>query len=99
MEAIIKGEDMKKLAAVLVLIAISTVAFALDNSSNGHAWNRASSKEKNAFAQGAVRQLGARYQASEMRACLDSFYAPPAPDQILSQQIAEIAALCHIQLK
>jgi hypothetical protein len=94
-----RGRQMKKLLLVSALLIAATNVYALSTSADGRAWNRASNNEKNEFAREAVRRLSATYPASELRACLDSFYAPPAPETILAQEIGQVAALCHTQLK
>lgn len=90
--------QMKKFAIVTIgTLAFS--AFALSGSDDGREWRSASLKQKNAFAVYVVSRLGANYPASEMRACLDAFYAPPTSGDIQVQKISDIAALCHTTMK
>ena len=90
---------MNRIVLSIIGCIVAFNVFALSISSDGRAWNRASAKERDSFARDVVGRLGAKYPAAEMRACLDSFYVSPAPDNILAQEIGQIAVLCHTQLK
>lgn len=92
---------MKKLLLVAVCTAtLYTPVFSasLSTNSTGYHWVRASSVERSNLAKGMVMAVKGRYPASEMKACLDSFYAPPIEPELFRQKISDIGVMCHITI-
>ena len=90
---------MRTIIAAVVFATLSSSALALSTRENGYAWNKVSAQEKTALVKDVHRSLGTTYPWAEIRDCLDTFYARPAADYILRQEIALVMALCDARIE